>query len=534
MIQNVNLKYKPTVAIASSNDEELGNMRAPLDADLSYEQIDAVVQRALDLDTSPNSLKSPLPLPFQKGGQGGKGGILETDWVVIKPNIVTSRSHKCSYWHDGIDHPGQVTDLRVIKSLIGYLIENCCPKRITIAEGGAEWQKNGEPGTDSNQTEDGWTVIWPEFDNLSYVDIVEEYDKDYPGLVDIVDLNYDNIRFEPVPDPKNSGIGALQRIGAVGRPAELFGREAYIPDTGTIREGYHIPETILTCDKLISVPAMKTHTCGTTLVMKNYIGILPNHPSGVVRKGHIHRGETQKGFIDLFSYHPADYSVIEGFWSTEGNGPQWGDNIRHNVVVATSDPVTADAVGSTVMGFNPMDLDYLYYAAQKGFGTFDLNEIEIAGNPIEKVKRKFKRAAGRKRVGFATRGNRTWLVKDGTDENWQIFKSDERYIDLARSFGENQTNSACASVKVYSKYAQKGKLWASADGKMTVELNGEKVLTKETGDGHQFAECQIDIQLKEGENRLSVYLERNEKGFGFTALLCDDLGDGLFDIEYQV
>ena len=519
IMQQANLKYKSTVAIASSNDEELRNQRASLDADLSYEQIDAVVRRALDLDTSSNSLKNI---------------ILDTDWVVIKPNIVTSRSHKCSYWHSDIAHPGQVTDLRVIKSLIGYLIENCHPKRITIAEGGAEWQKNGELRTDPNQMEDGWTVTWPEFDNFSYVGIVEEYDKDYPGLVDIVDLNYDNIRFEPVPDPKNSGIHALQRIGAVARPAELFGREAYIPDTGTLREGYHIPETILTCDKLISVPAMKTHTCGTTLIMKNYIGILPNHPSGVVRKGDIHQGGMQKGFIDLFSYHPADYSVIEGFWSTEGNGPQWGDNIKHNVVVATSDPVAADAVGSAVMGFNPTDIDYLYYAAQKGFGTFNLSEIEIVGNPIEKVKRKFKRAAGRKGIGFATRGNRNWLVKDIAGEGSHIFESKERYIDLARHFGDNETKSAYASVDVYSKYAQDGKLWASADGTMTVELNGEKVLTKKTEDGHQFAEYQIDIKLKEGINRLSVYLERSEKGFGFTSLLCDDFGDGLFDIEYRV
>ncbi len=518
-MQQTNLKYTSTVAIASSNDAELSNLRAPLDADLSYEQVDAVVRRALDLDTSPNSLKNT---------------ILETDWVVIKPNIVTSRSHRCSYWHNDIAHPGQVTDLRVIKSLIGYLIENCRPKRITVAEGGAEWQKNGEPSTAPNQTEDGWTVTWPEFDNLSYVGIVEEYDKDYPGLVDIVDLNYDDLRFEPVFDPKNSGIGALQRIGEVTRPAELFGREAYIPHTGTLREGYHIPETILTCDKLISVPAMKTHTCGTTLVMKNYIGILPNHPSGVVRKSDIHQGDMQKGFIDLFSYHPADYSVIEGFWSTEGNGPQWGDNIRHNVVVVTSDPVAADTVGSTVMGFNPTDIDYLYYAEQKGFGTLNLSEIEIVGNPIEKVKRKFKRAAGRKGIGFATRGNRIWLVKDVADENGQIFESEERYIDLAKHFGENETKSACAWVDIYSKYAQRGELWASADGKMTVKLNGEKVLTKETEDGHQFAEYQIDIKLKEGINRLSVYLKRCEKGFGFTALLCNDEGDGLFDIEYQV
>ena len=519
-MQQMNLEHYPTVAIASSEDKELGSLGAPLNALLSYEQVDAVVRRALDLDSSRKALKD---------------SISERDWVVIKPNMVTSRSNRdCSYWYNGIAHPGQATDLRVVKSLIGYLMEHCRPQRITIAEGGAEWKKNGEPGTDPNQTEDGWTVHWPEFDNLSYVDMVETYNKTYPGVVDIVDLNYDAIRFEPVPDPKGSGIGALQRVGAERRSPKEFGREAYVPGTGTLREGYYIPETILTCDKLISVPAMKTHVCGTTLSTKNYIGILPNHPSGVVRKHDVHRGDLQKGFVDLFSYHPADYCVIEGFWSTEGNGPQWGDNIRHNVVVATSDPVAADAVGSAVMGFNPMDLDYLYYVAQKGFGTFNLSEIGIAGNSIESVRRKFKRAVGRRGVGFAARGNRTWLVKGNTDADARIFESEERYIDLGRHFGAREVQSAMAWTDVHSAYTQKGKLWASADGKMRIELNGAQALRKETEGGHQFAEYKIGIELKEGMNRLSVYLERGQNGFGFTALLCDDLGDGLFDIAYSI
>jgi hypothetical protein len=512
-------KRKSTVAIASSNDAELGYLRAPLDANLAYQQIDAIVKRAIELDTSPGSLRDI---------------ISKSDWVVIKPNIVTSRSHKNSqYWYKGIAHPGQVTDLRVIKSLIVYLIENCQPKRITIAEGGAEWRKNGEPGTDPDQTEDGWTVSWEEFNNLSYVDMVEEYNRKYSGLVDIVDLNYDNIHFVPVPDPNNSGISALQSIGETGRSAELFGRGAYIPGTGTLREGYHIPETILECDKLISVPAMKTHTiCGTTLVMKNYIGILPSHPSGVVKKGNIHQGDTQKGFVDLFSYHPADYSIIEGFWSTEGNGPQWGDNLRHNVVIASSDPVAADAVGSYLMGFNPSDLDYLHYAARKGFGTFDLEDMEIIGNPIEKVKRKFKRGYGRRGISFAARGNRIWRVKGDMDESWRTFESQERYIDLARYFS-NGIQSAVASVYVFSKRAQKGKLWAAADGKMTVELNGKNILIKNTEDGHRFAECKADVEIKEGLNTLSIQLNRSDKGFGFTAILCNDEGDGLYDIEYR-
>ena len=38
-----NSRNQSIVVIASSNDEELENLRAPLDADLKYEQVDAVV-----------------------------------------------------------------------------------------------------------------------------------------------------------------------------------------------------------------------------------------------------------------------------------------------------------------------------------------------------------------------------------------------------------------------------------------------------------------------------------------------------------
>jgi len=86
---------------------------------------------------------------------------------------------------------------------------------------------------------------------------------------------------------------------------------------------------------------------------------------------------------------------------------------------------------------------------------------------------------------------------------------------------------------VDSGCAQKGRLWASAHGRMRVDLNGKTVLQKETENGHRFAERQVEIQLETGANRLSVYVERGESGFGFTALLCNHLGDGLFDITYR-
>ena len=509
----------PIVAIAASDDEAPGQVPAVLDAHLTYEQVDSVVRRALDLDTSRRALKH---------------AVVQSDWVVIKPNIVTSRSHRsCSYWYNGVPHPGQVTDLRVIKSLIGYLIENCRPRRITVAEGGAEWRKTGSGNAKPDQREDGWTVHWPEFDELSYAEIVAAYDAEYSdGVVDIVDLNCDDIRFVPVPDPYHSGVGAMQRIGAAARSAERYGREAYVPGTGELRQGYHIPETILSCDKLISVPAMKTHICGTTLAMKNYVGILPSHPSGVVGKGDIHKGDTQRGFIDLFSYHPAEYSLIEGFWSTEGNGPQWGENLRHNVVVATADPVAADTVGSSVMGFNPLDLDYLCYAVRKGFGTSDLERMQIVGRSIRSVRRKFRRASGRKSIGFAARGNRVWLVRGAEESTWRVFESEERYIDLSKAFAGNGAMEARAQTTVHSARVQQGQLWASAEGRMSVYLNDRKVLEEEAATEHRFAEHRADITLEAGPNLLVVEVEGRADVFGFTALLCNEEGDGMDGIVY--
>ena len=96
-----------------------------------------------------------------------------------------------------------------------------------------------------------------------------------------------------------------------------------------------------------------------------------------------------------------------------------------------------------------------------------------------------------------------------------------------------QTQSARAAAEVYSKSPQKGRLWASANGNMTVSLNGQKVLDRASYEEHRLAECQVDIELSKGANLLAVYLERAREEFGFTCLLCDQQGNGLTGIEYH-
>ena len=237
--------------------------------------------------------------------------------------------------------------------------------------------------------------------------------------------------------------------------------------------------------------------------------------------------------MDLFAYHPADYALIEGFWSTEGNGPQWGDDLRHNIVIGGANAVAADSVGLQVMGFNPWDVDYLHYAAAKGFGVWRPDRIEVAGTPIEQVHRKFARASGRIGVAFVSRGNRDWLVRPGSDGIWSAHESEERRVDLDMCF-ENGEASGWAAVQVRSTRDQAGQLWGSSDGPMRVWLNGEPVLDMAPAAGYRLGEHKVDIALRRGLNALLLRVERGKDGFGFTALLCDEEGNGLYDIEYAL
>jgi len=63
-----------------------------------------------------------------------------------------------------------------------------------------------------------------------------------------------------------------------------------------------------------------------------------------------------------------------------------------NLVIAGTDPVAVDAVGATVMGIEPTEIKHLLLAEKKGLGTCNLEEITVLGEPIEKVKRKFRRS----------------------------------------------------------------------------------------------------------------------------------------------
>jgi len=82
-------------------------------------------------------------------------------------------------------------------------------------------------------------------------------------------------------------------------------------------------------------------------------------------------------------------AVIDGIIAGEGHETS-GNPVEMNLVIAGTDPVAVDAVGAAVMGIPPESVKHIRLAEERGLGTCNLKEITVIGEPIEKVKKKFR------------------------------------------------------------------------------------------------------------------------------------------------
>ncbi len=135
---------------------------------------------------------------------------------------------------------------------------------------------------------------------------------------------------------------------------------------------------------IISVPKLKLHRMtDVTLSLKNMIG-------AVTPKGSIHN-HLNENIADLASIIKPSISVVDGIIASEGHETS-GNPVKMNLVIAGTDPVAVDAVGASVMGVSPESVKHLRLAEAKGIGTCDLRRIKVVGEPIEKVRKKFRRS----------------------------------------------------------------------------------------------------------------------------------------------
>lgn len=333
-----------------------------IDAELSSKQLDAMSRRAIEFGVKPRE---------------GLSTIGPDEWVVIKPDITSCFGLEPKTSDGGANAkyvPGSVTDLRLVRSLIGYLVEHKHGRRITIAEGSPVWK----PKEHSEASVDGWTTDWGgAFDGLSYKSLIESLSDRHPDIeFDLVDLNFD----------------ATIEMPVEGRPLAAKNQDGM----------YHLPATIQECDRLISVSPLKTDPrTGVSLSLANYRGIAPGSRYGFPKTGLDQMGDADAIAADLFSLRPADYAIVGGSWGVEADGPEGKGirSVRHNVIIAGPNAVAVDAVAAAVMGFDPSKIEHLRHAETLGLGGWDTDMFWIKGAKIDEARREFRKPFGWEKGG---------------------------------------------------------------------------------------------------------------------------------------
>jgi len=149
----------------------------------------------------------------------------------------------------------------------------------------------------------------------------------------------------------------------------------------------YLPNTVLGCDLLVSMPKMKTHHwVGATLSMKNLFGLVPGGVYGWP-KNVLHWAGIGESIADLHTLFPRTFSIVDGIVGMEGNGPIQGTPRPMGLVVAGADPVAVDATCCRIMHIDPRRVSYLTLAAGEAQLREDL--IPQIGEKIASVSAAF-------------------------------------------------------------------------------------------------------------------------------------------------
>lgn len=176
----------------------------------------------------------------------------------------------------------------------------------------------------------------------------------------------------------NSGIEkSLQELNDKRVELDHIDSRKFVPvdiDRGKSLTRREIYLEALKADCYINVPIAKHHGLSKlTLGLKNAMGVIGGD------RGEMHHDLGQK-LADLATVIKPKLTIIDATRLLLRNGPQGGDlkdvKIR-NAIIASSDPVAADAYATTLFDMKPQEIESTVAAYKLGLGEMDLEKITI-------------------------------------------------------------------------------------------------------------------------------------------------------------
>lgn len=232
----------------------------------------------------------------------------------------------------------------------------------------------------------------------------------------------------------NAGANVeMENTNVIGRGRRYH--RLIAPTPGYLYDGFELNHAYDECDVLVSISKLKEHvTCGVTMGMKNLFGITPvtiygdhagkDEPAVEATSGRgviLHSGRRQPSasapqekpsdgpkddkwrvpriVVDICAARPIHLNIIDGIDTMAGGEGPWIRDTRPvspGLLIAGLGMVETDAVGTALMGFDPMATrgrapfetcdSTLELAEARGLGTRDLSRIDVRGGRIEDLR----------------------------------------------------------------------------------------------------------------------------------------------------
>lgn len=176
----------------------------------------------------------------------------------------------------------------------------------------------------------------------------------------------------------NSGIEqAIRELGDARAAIEHIDQRKFVPvqiAKGKSLTQWEIYKDALDCDCYINLPVAKHHGLSRlTLGLKNSMGVIGGN------RGSLHH-DLGQSLADLATVIKPKLTIIDATRILLNNGPQGGDlkDVRRtDTLIASVDPVAADAYATTLFDLPPDAIESTMAAAKMGLGEMALDRITV-------------------------------------------------------------------------------------------------------------------------------------------------------------
>ena len=176
----------------------------------------------------------------------------------------------------------------------------------------------------------------------------------------------------------NSGIEqAIRELGDSRAVIEHIDQRKFVPveiAKGKVLTRWEIYKDALDCDCYINLPVAKHHGLShLTLGIKNSMGVIGGN------RGSLHH-DLGQSLADLATVIKPKLTLIDATRILLNNGPQGGnlaDVRRMDTLIASADPVAADAYATTLFELRPEAIESTVAAYRMGLGEMNLEMIRV-------------------------------------------------------------------------------------------------------------------------------------------------------------